>query len=103
MQRIKKGDTVVVISGKDVGRRSTVLHVYPHDRRAVVEGVSMMTRHRKSRRRGEQGTIERKEAFILLDKLMPVCGACKNPCRVNSKVLNSGERVRLCNKCKEVF
>jgi large subunit ribosomal protein L24 len=104
MARIKKGDTVVVIAGKDKGKRSTVIQVHPTDASALVKDVAMITRHTKPRKQGEQGGIKHHESCIALCKLMPICGSCNKPCRINSKKLDEGgKRVRLCNKCKEIF
>ena len=103
MARIKKGDTVEVITGKDKGKRSTVIQVHPTDDVALVKDVSMITRHMKQRRQNEQGGIKKRESYIALCKLMPICGSCSKPCRVNSKMLDEGKRVRLCNICKEIF
>lgn len=103
MARIKKGDTVEVIAGKDKGRRGAVLKVCPSDDKVLVKDVAMIARHTKSRKQGEQGTIKRRESYIALCKVMPVCGSCGKSCRVNTKMLNEGKRVRLCNMCKEIF
>ena len=103
MARIKKGDTVVVIAGKDKGKRSTVIQMHPTDDVALVKDVAMVTRHTKPRRQGEQGGIKRREGYISLGKIMPICGSCNKPCRVNSKMLEEVKRVRLCNICKEIF
>jgi large subunit ribosomal protein L24 len=103
MARIKKGDAVVVIAGKDKGKRSTVIQVHPVDEVALVKDVAMVARHTKPRKQGEQGGIKHCESYIALCKLMPICGSCSKPCRINSKMLDEGKRVRLCNKCKEIF
>jgi large subunit ribosomal protein L24 len=103
MARIKKGDTVVVIAGKEKGKRSTVIKVHPTEAVALVKDVAMIARHSKPRKQGEQGGIKHRESCIALCKLMPICVSCNKPCRVNNKMLDEGKRVRLCNKCKEIF
>ena len=103
MARIKKGDTVVVIAGKDKGKRSTVIQMHPTDDVALVKDVAMIARHTKPRKQGEQGGIKHRESYIALCKIMPICASCNKPCRVNSKMLDEGKRVRLCNNCKEIF
>lgn len=103
MARIKKGDTVVVIAGKDKGKRGAVLRVHPSEGKVLVKDVAMIARHTKPRKQGEQGTIKHRESYIMACKVMPVCGSCHKPCRVNTKMLDEGKRVRLCNVCKEIF
>ncbi len=103
MERIKKGDTIVVIAGRDKGKRSTIIKIHPTESKALVKDVSMIIRHTKPRRQGEQGGIKHRESYIPLCKIMPICGSCNKPCRVNSKMLDEGKRVRLCNICKEIF
>jgi large subunit ribosomal protein L24 len=103
MARIKKGDTVVVIAGKDKGKRGAVLKVNPSIDKVLIKDIAMVARHTKPRKQGEQGSIKRRESYVALCKVMPVCGSCNKPCRVNAKVLEEGKRVRLCNVCKEIF
>ena len=101
--RIKRDDTVMVIAGRDKGKTGSVIEVEPKKNKALVKGIAMVTKHAKPQRQGETGGIKKKESYVWLSSLMPVCGACSKPCRVNAKVLNEGKRVRICNKCKEVF
>lgn len=103
MARIKRDDTVMVISGRDKGKTGTIIEVLPKKKKALVKGIAMVTKHAKPRRQGETGGIKKKESFVWLSILMPICGACGKPCRINIKQLNEGKRVRICNRCKEVF
>jgi len=103
LARIRKNDTVVVISGKDKGKQGTVLHVAPKSDMVVVKGVGVVTRHVKPRRQGETGGIRKEERSVTLSKVMPICTACKKPCRVQSKSIEKGARARSCHRCKEVF
>ena len=105
MNRVKKDDTVRVISGKDAGKEGRVVHVYPQRERVMVEGVNRVTKHkRQSRTRAgaQEGGLVHEEAPIHLSNVMPVCPACGKPTRVGVKVL-SGERVRYCRKCDSEF
>ena len=95
---IKKGDTVVVLSGKDKGKQGTVLEVMPESRKVVVEKVNVVSRHTKPRTQGEQGGIIKKEAPIYACKVMRVCPKCNKPTRPASKV-SGDKRVRVCKKC----
>lgn len=101
--RIKKNDTVVVLSGKDRGKTGSVIDILPKKEKVMVKDVGVVTRHVKARRQGEASAIKKEEQFIDLCKVMPVCTSCKKPCRVNMTVLNNGSKVRTCNKCKQEF
>ena len=103
MARVKKNDTVVVLSGKDKGKKGTVLRVLPKKDRVMVKGLGIFIKHAKARRQGESSEIRKEEGWIKLSKVMPMCSACKKPCRINAKLLEDGKKVRVCNSCKEVF
>ena len=96
---IKKGDTVVVLSGKDKGKQGKVLEAMPESRKVIVEKVNVATRHQKPRQQGEQGGIVKKEAPIYACKVMRVCPKCNKPTRPASKAGKDGKRVRVCKKC----
>lgn len=105
---IKKGDTVAVIAGKD--RRSgkdrkigKVLAVFPEERKVIVEGVNMVTKHTKPRRQGETGGIIKQEAPIDASNVMHVCDKCGKLTRIGRKVLENGDKVRYCKHCGEMF
>ena len=96
---IKKGDTVIVLSGKDKGKQGKVLEAMPESRKVIVEKVNVATRHTKPRKQGEQGGIIKKEAPLYACKVMRVCPKCGKPTRPASKVGKDGKRVRVCKKC----
>lgn len=100
---VKKGDTVVVLSGKDKGKKGKVLSVIPAERKVIVEGVNVATKHTKPRRQGETGGIIHQETAIFASKVMHVCQKCGRPTRLGHKILDNGEKLRLCKKCMEVF
>ncbi len=105
MQRVKKDDTVRVISGKDAGKEGRVVHVYPKRDRVMVEGVNRVTKHMKQQRTrtgAQQGGIVHEEAPIHLSNVMPVCPSCGNAVRVGTKLV-SGEPQRFCRKCESEF
>ena len=93
--RIRKGDTVLVISGAAKGRRGEVLRVLPRVDRAVVQGVNMAKRHTKPRGMGQPGGIVEQEASIHLSNLMLVDGKTDKPTRVGFRVLEDGRKVRV--------
>ena len=93
--RIRKGDTVLVISGADRGKRGEVLQVLPKADRAVVRGVSMVKKHTKQERIGQQGGIVQQEATIHLSNLKLVDPITGNPTKVGFRVLDDGRKVRI--------
>ena len=100
---VKTGDTVMVLSGKDKGKKGKVLETIPAERKVIVEGVSMASRHTKPRRQGEQGGIIKKETPIYASKVMRVCSKCGKATRVGVKVLDNGQKAKYCKKCLEMF
>ena len=99
---IKKGDNVVVLSGKDKGKKGKVLTVGATKRTVIVEGINMVTKHTKARKAGETGGIVKQEAPIYACKVMNVCSKCGKPTRVGSAVVD-GKKVRVCKKCNANF
>ena len=95
---VKKNDTVVVLSGKDKGKRGKVLSVDPEARKVVVEKVNLASRHQKPRRQGEEGGIIQKEIPLYASKVMAVCPKFDKPTRVAHKV-EGGKKVRVCKHC----
>ena len=95
---IKKGDTVVVLSGKDKGKQGKVQSTVPGESKVVVEGVNMVTCHTKPRRQGEEGGIVRREAALYASKVQVVCPKCGKGTRVAHKIEN-GKKSRVCKHC----
>lgn len=102
MQRIKKGDTVEVITGKDKGTRGEVLRVIPKKDRVVIERVNIVKKHQRPVQAGRQqvqpGIIEF-EAPIALSNVMLVCPQCEARTRVGYRVNEDNRKVRVCRKC----
>jgi len=95
---VKKGDTVVVLSGKDKGKQGKVLGTVPSEDKVVVEGINMVTCHIKPRRQGESGGIVQREAAMYGSKVQVVCPKCKKGTRVAHKIEN-GKKTRVCKHC----
>ena len=95
---IKKGDTVVVLSGKDRGKQGKVMGSVPKTSKVVVEGINMVTCHVKPRKQGETGGIVKREAAIASSKVQVVCPKCNKGTRVAHKIEN-GKSVRVCKPC----
>jgi large subunit ribosomal protein L24 len=101
--RIRKGDTVLVISGVNKGRRGEVALVMPKAERAIVAGVNLATHHVKPNRMGEQGGIQRREAAIHLSNLMLIDPKTTQPTKVGFRVLENGTKVRIARKTGDVI
>ena len=101
---VKKNDNVVVLSGRDRGKRGRVLRVVPTTNRVVVEGVNFIKKHTKPNpQRNIQGGIVEREAALHASNVQIVCPECGRPTRVGRKVLEDGTRVRFCRKCQGVM
>ncbi|MBM7853837.1 large subunit ribosomal protein L24 [Desulfohalotomaculum tongense] len=99
---VRKGDTVVVITGKDAGKKGKVLEVHPKTSRVVVEGVNIVKRHTRPNPKMPQGGIVEKPAPIHSSNVMPFCSKCNKPVRVSKKIEN-GKKERVCKVCGEVL
>ncbi|MCX7843613.1 MAG: 50S ribosomal protein L24 [Clostridia bacterium] len=97
---VKKGDTVLVLSGKDKGKKGKVLEVNPADQMVLVEGVNMTTKHVKPRGRYQQGGLVHQESAINSSKVMLVCSKCGKPTKIAKKVFENGDKARICKKCE---
>ena len=96
--KIKKNDTVVILSGKDKGKQGKVLGTVPKSSKIVAEGINMVTCHVKPRRQGEEGGIVKREAAIYASKVQVVCPKCSKATRVAYEI-KDGKKVRTCKKC----
>ena len=98
---VRKGDTVVIIAGKDRGKSGKVLSVIRRERKVTVEKVNVIKRHTKPNQQNRQGGILEREAPIHLANVMIYCATCQKPVRVGSKMMNDGSRIRMCKKCRQ--
>ena len=101
--RIRRDDTVVIITGKDRGKKGKVRRAFPDEDRVVVEGLNMIKRHSRARRATRQAGIIELEAPIHVSDVMLVCNKCGNPTRISFRFLDDGRKVRICNSCREVI
>ena len=98
---VKKGDTVVVLSGKDKGKQGKIITAMPSKGKVVVEGVNKVKRHTKPSMKAPQGGILDKEMPLHVCKVQLVCPACNKPTRIGHKTVD-GKNARVCKKCGEV-
>lgn len=99
---VKKGDTVVVTTGKDRDKTGKLLRVVPKRDGVLVEGLNIVKRHRRARG-NEPGGITEKEAPVHISNVMLYCGKCAKGVRARIKVLADGKKARICCKCGESF
>ncbi len=98
--KIKKGDQVLIISGKDKGKKGNVLKVFPEEEKIVVENVNLLKRHTKPKKAGEKGQIVQKSSPINFSKVKLICPKCGQATRVGYKILNN-KKYRICKKCDQ--
>jgi large subunit ribosomal protein L24 len=99
---IRKNDTVVVLAGREKGKRGKVLFVLPGKERVVVEHVNMIKRHQRPTQKLRQGGIIEREGPLHVSNVMLVCGKCDRPTRARIQVLADGRRARVCRRCGEI-
>lgn len=100
---VKKGDQVLVLSGKDSGKKGKILSVIPGDMAVLVEGVNMATKHRKPKSRNQQGGIIHQELPINSSNVMFLCSKCDAATKVGKQILENGDKARVCKKCNEII
>jgi len=99
--KFKKGDTVLIISGKDKGKKGKILEAFPKKDQVQVEGVNLKKKHQRPKKQGEKGQVITLPGSIFTSNLKLMCPKCNKPSRVGYKL--EGEKklkVRICKKCK---
>lgn len=98
---VKTGDTVIVLSGKERGKKGKVLAVSPKEGKVIVEKVNMVSKHVKPRQMGDVGGIVQAEGAMYASKVQIICPRCTKPTRIAHKVYEDGSKGRICKKCNE--
>jgi len=101
--KVKKDDIVMVISGKEAGKKGKVLKALPRQQKVIVEGVNRVKRHQRPTQAIPQGGIIEKEAPLHVSNVMVICSKCDRPVRVGRKKTESGQKVRYCKKCGNIL
>ena len=97
---VRKNDTVIVVGGKDRGKRGRILRVLPDRNRVIVEGVNFIKRHtRPNPQRNVKGGVVEREASLHVSNVQIVCPECGAPTRIGHQLLGDGRKVRVCRKC----
>lgn len=100
---VKKGDTVLILSGKDKGKKGKIIEALPKKGKIIVEGVNKVKRHAKPTQKTPQGGILVKEAPLASSKAMLICPACDKPTRVRKTAIVAGGFARTCKHCGEII
>jgi large subunit ribosomal protein L24 len=101
--KIRKNDNVLIIAGKDRGKKGKVRFAYPKDNRVLVEGINFIKRHTKAMGQVRQAGIVEREEAISVSNVMLLCSKCNRPTRVGTRFLGDGKKVRFCRRCREVI
>lgn len=97
--KLKKGDNVKILSGKDRGKTGVILKAFPEDNRVQIEGLNVFKKRSKPRRQGEQGQVVAVSRPLAASRVMIICPNCKSPTRIGGRAEGS-RKVRYCKKCK---
>lgn len=100
---VKKDDVVIVISGKDKGKKGRVIAAYPRENRVLVEGVNMVKKHQKPNQLYQQGGIIEQEASIHVSNVMHIDPKSGKVTRIGYKVLDNGKKVRIAKRSGEII
>ncbi len=101
--RIRRGDEVLVTTGKDRGGKGKVKQALPQENRVLVEGINMIKRHMKPRGQTRKAGIIEREATITVSNVMLICPKCHLPARIGFQFLDDGSKIRVCKKCLEAI
>jgi len=97
--RIKKGDNIIVISGKDKGKQGKVIKVLPEDEKIIVENINLKKKHQRPKTGGKKGEKIEVPRPISISTAALICKNCGKPTRVGRKILPDGKKIRICKKC----
>ncbi|MDI6882983.1 MAG: 50S ribosomal protein L24 [Patescibacteria group bacterium] len=98
--KIRKGDTILVVKGKDKGKKAKVLRGFPEGLKVLVEGVNIKKKHKRPKREGEKGQIIEVPVPLPVSKVKLICPKCGKPTRIRFKVIEK-KKYRVCKKCGE--
>jgi len=101
--KIRKKDTILVILGKDKGKRGKVRQAFPKRGKVVIEGLNMVKRHSRTSGQARQAGIIELESPMSVSNVMFICNKCDKPARIGFRLLDDGKKVRVCKSCREVI
>ena len=100
--KVRKNDSVLVVTGKDKGKKGKVRYAYPDEERVIVDGINMIKRHTKAKAQARQAGVIEREAPLRVCKVMLICSKCNRPTRVGFRFVEEN-KVRVCSSCHEVI
>ena len=101
MLKVNKGDIIQITKGKDRGKKGKVLQINLEKKRALIEGLNMVKKHKRKTRQDQQGGIISIESPIAIANIMYYCKACERPVRLGITVQKDGAKTRFCKACKQ--
>ena len=101
--KIRKNDTVLVIAGKDKGKKGKVRFAYPKEERLLIDGINFIKRHTRAVRQIRQAGIIERESPVHISNVMLMCNKCNHPTSIGFRQLQDGRKVRTCRSCGEVI
>jgi large subunit ribosomal protein L24 len=97
--KIKKGDTVLIIAGKDKGKKGKILQVFSKEGRLMVEGINLRKKHKKPKKSGEKGQVITLPGSISSSNAKLICSKCGKASRIGYKLTEDKKKYRICKKC----
>jgi large subunit ribosomal protein L24 len=101
--KIRKNDNVLIIAGKDKGKKGKVRKAIPGKDSVVIEGLNLIKRHSKTKGKTKQAGIIELEGPVHISNVMVICNKCNKPARIGSRVLDDGKKARFCHNCTEII
>ena len=101
--KIRKNDNVLIIAGKDKGKKGKVRKALPDKNSVIVEGLNLIKRHSKTKGKTRQAGIIEMEGPVHISNVMVICNKCNKPARIGSRVLDDGKKARFCHNCSEII
>jgi large subunit ribosomal protein L24 len=100
--KLKKGDQVLILKGKDKGRKGKIIKALPKNRQIIIEGLNLQKKHVRARKEGEKGEVVEVPIPLSVSNIKLVCPRCKKLTRTGYKIVN-GKKYRFCKRCKKEF
>ncbi len=100
--KLKKGDKVIMLSGKDKGKKGKILKIFKNNREAIIEGLNLVKKHQRPRRQGEKGEVITKPRPVAVSSFAFYCDSCNKGIRVGYR-LSGDKKERICKKCQQVI
>lgn len=97
--KLKKGDNIIIISGKDKNKKAKIFRVFPNENKIIAEGINIKKKHQRPKKQGEKGRRLEIPAPFNISKAMIICGSCSKPTRIGYKLIDKN-KIRICGKCK---